>query len=113
VLLLAACPEGSGSSAYEEYITRAESHQAVIDHFQSGFFKVGPHKAMQIAREAIRINIVLVSDIPPETVKTWKLTPSKPELINDLIAWLANQLPADARIAILPAATRTMTEVKK
>ncbi|NLN71042.1 MAG: nickel-dependent lactate racemase [Chloroflexi bacterium] len=113
VVLLAACPEGSGSASYEGYIRNADSHQAVIDHFQSGFFQVGPHKAFQIAREALRINIVLVSEIPPKTVKAWKLTPSKPELINDLTLRITNQLSADARIAILPAATRTMTEVKK
>jgi nickel-dependent lactate racemase len=113
VFLLAACPEGSGSASYEDYILNADSHSAVIDHFESGFFQVGPHKALQIAREAVRINIVLISDIPPKTVKTWKLTPSKPELINDLISWISNQIPADARVAILPAATRTMTEVRK
>jgi len=113
VVLLAACPEGSGSKAYEAYITEAKSHQAILDHFQSGFFKVGPHKAFLIAQEAVRLNIVLVSDLPPQTVKHWKLTPSKPDLTSELIAWIAAKLPPDARLAILPAATRTMTEVNK
>lgn len=113
VILLAACPEGSGSDAYEAYIAEAKSHQAVVNHFQSGFFKVGPHKALMIAREAVRINVVLVSDLPPQVVKGWKLTPSKPELINELVGWITAKLPHDARVAILPAATRTMTEVKK
>ncbi len=112
VVLLAACPEGAGSGAYEAYIADAKSHQAVIKHFRSGFFEVGPHKAMLIAREAVRLNIVLVSDEDPQIVKRWKLTPSKPELSGELIHWIVNQLPEDARIAILPAATRTMTEVK-
>ncbi|MFU8827680.1 MAG: nickel-dependent lactate racemase [Brevefilum sp.] len=112
VVLLAACPEGSGSDSYEDYIVAAKSHQAVIDQFQSGFFKVGPHKAMLIARDAVRVNVVLVSDLPPQVVKRWKLTPSKPELINELLAWIGTQLPPEARAAILPAATRTMTEIK-
>lgn len=111
VILLAACPEGSGSTAYEAYIAEAESHQTVINHFNSGYFKVGPHKAMLIARDAVRVNVVLVSDLPPQVVKAWKLTPSKPELVNELVCWIAAKLPTDAHVAILPAATRTMTEV--
>lgn len=113
VILLAACPEGSGSEAYEDYMREAKSHQAILDHFQGDFFQVGPHKAMLIARDAIRVNVVLVSDLPPERVTAWKLTPSSPELINELIHWISSKLPTGARTAILPAATRTMTEVKQ
>lgn len=112
VILLAACPEGSGSEAYENTIATADSHQAVIDLFNNGFFQVGPHKAFQIAREAVRTRIVLVSEIPPKAVKRWKLTPSTPQLLQQLIEWLAARLPADARVAVLPDATRTMTEIK-
>lgn len=111
VVLLAACPEGSGSQAYEDYVKQAESHQSIIDHFSSGYFKVGPHKALQIAREAVRVNIVLVSELPPQTVKHWKLTPSQPELVNALIKWIGAKIPKNASVAILPAATRTMTEI--
>lgn len=112
VILLAACPEGSGSAAYEEYISRTASHQAVIQQFQAGYFEVGPHKAYQIAKAASRVNIILVSDIPPKTVKPWKLTPSQPDKLNALLEWLSGHLPAQSRVAILPAATRTMAEVK-
>jgi len=111
VILLAACPEGSGSPTYETYIHSAQSHQAVLDEFKNGFFQVGPHKAFQIAREAVRVNIVLVSDIPPDLLKSWKITPSQPELLEHLIQWITDQFDPDARIAVLPAATRTMTEV--
>lgn len=113
VILLAACPEGSGSQAYEDYITQAESHQSIIDHFSRGYFKVGPHKALQIATEAIRVNIVLVSDLPPQTVKNWKLNPGQPENVNSVIGSILPKVPDKARVAILPAATRTMTEIKK
>lgn len=111
VVLLAACPEGSGSQSFEDYITSTESHQAILNEFGEGFFQVGPHKAFQIARDAVRVNIVLVSDIPPDLVRRWRLTPSRPELLDQLIAWITDSLSPNARIAILPAATRTMTEV--
>ncbi len=112
VLLLAACPEGSGSQSYESYIAEVESHQDVIDQFKSGFFQVGPHKAFQIAKDAVRTNIILVSEIDPQQVKALMLTPSQPEKLDSLLDWLAMQLPGDARVAILPAATRTMAEVQ-
>ncbi|MEA3326828.1 MAG: nickel-dependent lactate racemase [Chloroflexota bacterium] len=113
VILTAACPEGSGSLSYESYITAVKSHQAVLDQFEGGYFQVGPHKAFQIARDAVRVNIVLVSDIAAEKVKQWLLTPSKPQLIQHLINWIAARLPSNARVAVLPASTRTMTEVKR
>ncbi len=111
VILLAACPEGSGSKSYEKFISGMESHQAVLDQFETGFFQVGPHKAFQIARDAVRVNIVIVSDIPPNKIKQWKLTPSNPQLLQQLINWIAVRLPPNARVAVLPASTRTMTEV--
>ena len=112
VLLLAGCEEGSGSPSYETYITQAASHEEVVDQFKNGYFKVGPHKAYQIAKDALRVTIILVSEIPPETVREWKLTPSQPDKLSALLEWLAKQLPINARVAVLPAATRTMAEVQ-
>jgi nickel-dependent lactate racemase len=112
VLLLAGCEEGSGSAGYEDYITSVTSHEEVVDQFKQGFFKVGPHKAYQIARDALRVSIILVSEIPPESVRAWKLTPSQPDKLEALLEWLATQLPINAKVAVLPAATRTMAEVR-
>lgn len=112
VLLLAGCEEGSGSPSYETYITQVASHQEVLDQFNNGFFKVGPHKAYQIAKDALRVTVILISEIPPETVREWKLTPSQPDKVEALLEWLGNQLPTETRVAVLPAATRTMTEIQ-
>jgi lactate racemase len=112
VILLAACPEGSGSKAFEDYVIHTKSHEDTLKEFNQGYFEVGPHKAFQIAREAVRVNILLVSDIPAGLVSQWKLTPSTPEGINRVIKAIISKLPKRPRIAILPAATRTMTEVK-
>ena len=111
VVLLAACTEGSGSQRYEEFIQAANSNQSVIKEFKIGFFEVGPHKAFQIAREAVKVNLILVSDLPPKKVKTWKITPSNPGLIEPLLKWLIERYSSKPSIAILPAATRTITEV--
>ncbi len=112
VALTAACAEGSGSRAYEEYVSQAKSHTDILSEFNQGFFEVGPHKAFQIAREAVRVNILLVSDISPEKVEKWKISPCPPESLQQELQDLISALPKKPRIAILPAATRTMTEVK-
>jgi nickel-dependent lactate racemase len=111
VVLTAACPEGSGSQSYESYVSKAKSHQGIIEEFNQGFFKVGPHKAFQIGREAVRVNILFVSDIPPEKATSWKLTTCLPTELDQRIAEIIRELPMNPRITILPAATRTMTEV--
>ncbi len=113
VVLLAECSEGSGSEAYEDFVLQAETQSDILRKFRTASFKVGMHKAFQIARDAVRINIVLVSDIPPQRVKKWKLTPSQPELLQQLTNWFIARLPQDARIAMIPDGTRTITEVKK
>jgi hypothetical protein len=59
------------------------------------------------------VNIILVSDMPSEEVKKWKLTPSKPDLLEPLLRWVQCKLPPKPRIAILPAATHTMPEVNQ
>lgn len=109
-VLLAACTEGSGSRLYEDYIHQAGSHQAVLDDFASGFFKVGPHKAFQIAKAIQQVNFVLISDLHPDDVRSWRLAPCSPNQRSELIQHLLSLLPQNARIAILPAATRTMLE---
>ncbi|MDY6846122.1 MAG: nickel-dependent lactate racemase, partial [Chloroflexota bacterium] len=111
VILIAECSEGSGSTTYEEYASRAESNQAIINDFKNGFFKIGPHKAYQIAREAARVNIILISDVPPGKVKGWKLTPGNPKELSKIIKHCTSNLLTKARIGILPAASRTMTEL--
>ena len=112
VVLLAACPEGSGSKKFEDYITQKDSHQAIIQQFKDGYFEVGPHKAYQFAKAAIRINLIIISDLPPGNLKKWHLTPSKPALLNSLLEWILSSFPEKARIALLPNATQMMTEVK-
>jgi len=112
VILLAACPEGSGSKKFEDYVTHKESHQAIIHQFKDGYFEVGPHKAYQFAKAAVRVNLIIVSDLPPVDLKKWHLTPSTPTLLNSLLDWIYSNIPEKARIALLPNATHTMTEVK-
>jgi lactate racemase len=106
VILAAACPEGSGSAGYENYVKTMSSHQEVIDDFRRTGFRVGPHKAFQIARVATRVNLILVSEMPPSLVKSLLITPANN--LKEAFDLAVKMLPSNPQIAIMPKATSTV-----
>jgi len=106
VILAAACPEGSGSSKYEQWVLNRTSLQDVFDRFAAEGFRIGPHKAYLLARDAARVRVLLVSDMPDDFVRRLLLTPvsSLPEAI----ATALTDLPVKARIGIMPLANATI-----
>lgn len=106
-ILVAACPEGTGSARYERWIEGMVSHEAVLKRFAREEFSLGPHKAVQIARDAIRLkHTILVSEMPPDQVRGLLLTPAA--TVEQALALVLPDLPHQARIGILPAATATV-----
>jgi lactate racemase len=75
VLLAAACPQGSGSSQYEDWVMSKDTSQEVIEKFKQLGFEIGPHKAFQIARDSSKVNLLLYSDLDPEFARALLLTP--------------------------------------
>ncbi len=106
VVLAAACPEGPGSQKYERWMNGVASYQAVFERFRREGFQVGPHKAFQIARDASRVRVILVSQMPAELVRKLLLEPA-PQLQAAVDALLAGAGPA-TRIAVMPQATVTI-----
>jgi nickel-dependent lactate racemase len=106
VIVAAACPEGTGSAAYDRFMEGMSSHEAVLRRFEHEPFQLGPHKAFQIARDATRVNTVLVSDMDAEHVRRLLLTPAH-DLAETVRAAL-DRLPPDARIGIMPVANATI-----
>lgn len=110
IVLVAECIEGSGSRGYEEYMEDVFSPQEVFEKFKQTGFRVGPHKAFQVARDAARVRIILVSSIPPALVSRLLMTPASD--LNQAFQLALEYLspaPAESRtIAILPRATNTI-----
>lgn len=106
ILIAAACTEGSGSPAYEHWMAGMSSHEAVIARFSAEPFRTGPHKAFQIARDAVGRSIWWVSDLPVALAQTLLLNPA-PDLDTAIAAALA-ALPPRPAIAILPWANTTI-----
>jgi nickel-dependent lactate racemase len=106
IILVAACPEGTGSWSYEDWVTGMASHQAVLERFQHEGFRIGPHKAFQIARDAASRRVLMVTQMLPELVRKLLLTPCA-NLEAALDIALQGLAPA-ARIGIMPWANATI-----
>lgn len=106
LLLAAACPEGAGSQSFEDWITASTSLEQVLERFAREEFKIGPHKAFLIARDAARIRLFLHSQMPPQAVRRLLLNPVEDfqSALNQALA----RLPEGARIGILPHASSTI-----
>ncbi|MFM8323165.1 MAG: hypothetical protein ACKOC5_19820, partial [Chloroflexota bacterium] len=106
VLLAAACPEGAGSRAYAAWMPGMTSGAEVLERFAREGFRIGPHKAYQLARDSARVRLRLLSQMPPELARFLLFDP-----IDDWQAAVDRaeaELPAGERIAILPRASATI-----
>jgi lactate racemase len=106
VILCAACPEGTGSSHYEEWIADKTSHVQVIETFKREGYRIGAHKAFQISRDAIRERVLVVTKMQPDLVSKLLLSPYA--TIDDALSIALRDLPRDAQIGILPYANATI-----
>jgi nickel-dependent lactate racemase len=106
VILVAACPEGSGSSYFEEFMQKVSTPQQALEEFKKIEFRVGPHKAFQFARELVRIHVILVSEMPSDLVRKLMLVPAAN--IRAAIQQAEEFLGPDYAIAVLPHATNTI-----
>ncbi|MBN1666456.1 MAG: nickel-dependent lactate racemase [Anaerolineales bacterium] len=102
VILAAACPEGSGSPHYEDWMPGKTSYQQVLQAFQAEGFRIGPHKAYQIARDASRVRLHWYSKLDRELAERLLLNPVD-DLQNIIDQALAELQPGE-HIGVLPHA---------
>ncbi|MGM0373088.1 MAG: nickel-dependent lactate racemase [Chloroflexota bacterium] len=106
VLMAAACPEGSGDQAFENWMVNTPSLDAILDRFQKAEFRVGPHKAYLFARDASRISFYIISDMEAEDVMRLHLTPQRD--LPSALETLLPALPPEAHIGIIPHGNATI-----
>ncbi|CAG0992213.1 partial Lactate racemase, partial [Anaerolineae bacterium] len=109
IILAAACPEGSGSRAYEEWITGMTSHAHVLERYKREGYRIGPHKAFQIARDATRVRMLFVTEMPVELTRRFLLT--KIDSLDAALARALRDLAPNARIGIMPVGNVTIPEL--
>ncbi len=76
MILTGACREGIGSPPYEKWMKDKTSHHQVQKAFEQEEFKLGPHKAMLFAADAMNRDVYLVSELSDETVRKMLLIPA-------------------------------------
>jgi lactate racemase len=106
VILAAECVEGVGSNSYEAFMEGVSTIDAVFTKLRLEGFKVGPHKALQFAREQRRIKIIVVSSINEDRIRRLLLEPA--DSLQTAFQKASLFLPPDVRIAVMPKATNTI-----
>jgi len=106
VILTAACPEGSGSSHYENWIIGKKSYAEVTEAYQVEGFRIGPHKAFQFARDTIQTRLMFYSEMEDDLSQALLLNPVG-DFQTAVDTALADLYPGD-RVAVLPHATSTI-----
>ena len=111
VILCAACPEGSGSPHYEAWMAGKHTYDEIITRFQDEGFRIGPHKAFQIARDASRVRLLCCSSLAEGFARALLLNPVK-DLQTAVNLAVADLQPGD-RIGVLPHASSTIPYLMK
>jgi len=106
VILAAACPEGTGSPHYEEWMRGKKSFEDVFRAFKAEGFRIGPHKAYQIARDASRLRLMFYSEMEEAFARALLLNPVQ-NLQSAIDLALADLQPGD-HVGILPHASSTI-----
>jgi nickel-dependent lactate racemase len=106
VILVAACPEGTGSPHYEEWMHGKKSYEEVLNSFKLEGFRIGPHKAYQIARDASRVHLMFCSEMDEDFARALLLHPVQ-NLQTAVDLALADLQPGE-RVAIMPHASSTI-----
>ncbi len=109
IILAAACPEGAGSRRYEQWVAAKRSRREVRDAFRAEGFRIGPHKAFQLARDTERAHLLVCSDMPDELSRRLLLEPVAD--LQTAVDVATAELGPDERVAVLPHATSTIPYV--
>ena len=76
IILVGACNEGLGSAKFEEWLTAAPDAPSMIGRVKN-HFELGGHKAAAIAMVLEKAQIILVSEMEPDFVRSIFLIPEK------------------------------------
>jgi nickel-dependent lactate racemase len=101
IVLAAACPEGTGSDKYEQWMEEKTSYQEVFERFQQEGFRVGPHKA----------RVLLLSEMPGGLVQSLLLEPV--DSLETALSLVLPELAPEARIGIMPMANATIPALQQ
>jgi nickel-dependent lactate racemase len=106
VILAAACPEGTGSPHYESWMHGKKSYAEVLQCFTAEGFRIGPHKAYQIARDASKLRLLFCSEMDTTLARALLLNPVRD--LQTAVDQGVTDLQSGQQIGILPHASSTI-----
>jgi len=108
IILVGSCREGMGESVFEDWMTRAEKPEDLLEWIQS-HFQLGGHKAAAIAMAAQKADLYLVSELPANFVRQIFFTPFASA--QDALQSAFEQLGPQARVLVIPYGGSTLPKL--
>lgn len=110
ILLFAECREGAGSELFLDFMQNIHSPEEVMALFSKQEFAIGAHKAYQLAKQALKYRLHLVSSMPTEMTSRLFFNPVSPENVQ---AWVDQKIGSAKKIAWIPDAVTTVPYLKE
>ena len=110
IILVGSCREGFGEGVFEEWMTRSESPEAMIDRIGRDF-QLGGHKAAAIALVLKKADIYLVSEMNSELVRRIFLNPY--ESAQAALNAAFEKLGKNASVLVMPYGGSTLPVLKE
>lgn len=110
IILVATCSEGTGSPHYEDWALGVKTYNEAIVRFRKEGFRIGSHKAYQIARDASQIRLMTCTAMDTDLASALLLNPVK-DLQTAINIALPDLKPGE-RIGVLPYASSTIPYIK-
>jgi nickel-dependent lactate racemase len=111
ILLAAACPEGSGSQHYQDWMVGKRSYVEVLEQFMDEGFRVGPHKAYLIARDAMKLKFMFYSEMDESLSRDLLLNPVHD--FQEAVDSALQSLDHRERVGIMPHAASTIPYIQR
>ncbi len=108
IIVVGSCREGIGERVFEEWIAAAPNAHSMIDRVKRDF-ELGGHKAAAIAMVLENADIVLVSEMPEETVRAAFLTPARSA--QEALDAALQKYGEDATVIVMPHGGSTLPTV--
>jgi len=112
VILAAACPDGTGSPGYDRFMAdpAMTSYEAVLARYKREGYRLGPHKAWQIARDASRVRLMTITHIAREHACRLLLNPIAS--LDEAITVARIDLPSHPHVGVMPIANATIPALR-
>jgi nickel-dependent lactate racemase len=110
VILCAECREGSGSPSFENLMDGTRDYQEGLGKFLAQPFRIGPHKAYQVATLLEKMDFYMITSLSPALVEKLHLKCSAN--LQEVFDTISSKIGTDSKIAILPNAINTIPTIR-